>query len=225
MDAGDEAATRDATEEPLRVLLVDDHTLVRDGLRALLRSARLPLDLVGDAGSGEEAVRVVVERDVDLVIMDLGLPGMSGLEATAVILARRPKTRVVVLSMFDEPDRVERALAAGASAYVLKGDGIRCLLDALEAVARGESYLSAGVTQQVVEGYLRRGRRAANRLTPRETEVLGLVAKGFTGREIAGLLGLSPKTVGNHRTHIMEKLDIHTTAGLVRYALDSDIGL
>jgi DNA-binding NarL/FixJ family response regulator len=156
--------------------------------------------------------------------MDLGLPGLDGIEATRRIRAARSLTQVVILSMHDEPDRVERALRAGASGYVLKGQGIRSLCDAIRSARRGESYLSEELRGYVGHGGGRPGEgpgrdAGGDGLSDREREVLALIADGLTSREIAERLALRPKTIENHRARIMDKLEIHTTAGLVRYAL------
>lgn len=199
----------------IRVVLAEDHRLLREGVRALL-AADPDIEVVAEASTGREAVEAAVRLEVDLMLMDVRMPDMDGIEATACLREQRPQTSVIMLSLFDEPALVERALGAGARGYVLKGAGVDCLQDAIDVVRRGGVYLSPGLPRQALIG---RRQRASSVLTERELEVLALIAKGYTNREIARELGLSPKTVDNHRTHIMEKLDIHNTAGLVRYAL------
>jgi two-component system response regulator NreC len=202
-----------------RILIVEDHEMVRQGIAALLQSEK-DLEIVGGTGDGFEAVRMAEELKPDVVVMDLTLRGrISGIEATALIRDRCPDVKVVILSMHDDAPTVDRALKAGARGYVIKGRGISSLCDAIRAVRRGDMYLSPDTSEYVVQGYAAASAEPRARLSERECEVLMLIAEGHTGRQIAERLGLRPKTVDNHRTRIMEKLDIHTTAGLVRYAL------
>ena len=200
----------------IRVVLVDDHKLVREGLRALL-SAQDDIEVVGDAEEGEAALALIPQLAPDVVLLDASLPGLDGIEVLRRLRAQSPELPVLMLSMHDDPLTVDRALRAGARGYVLKGAGVDALCEALRAATRGEVYLSPSISDYVLQGYLRSGE--GDPLSPREREVLLLIAEGFTGREIAERLGLKPKTVENHRGRLMEKLHIHTTAGLVRYAL------
>lgn len=201
-----------------RVLLAEDHQVVREGLRALL--AKEPsIEVVGEAADGLQAVELAARLAPQVVVMDLGMPGLSGADATRRLRKTNPETQVVVLSMHDDAPTVDAALRAGARGYVLKGGGVEHLLEAIRTVLRGEVYLSPGVSDYVLQGYLSAQRAPADPLTDREREILKLVAEGCTGREIAERLGLKAKTVENHRARICEKLDVHTTAGLVRYAL------
>jgi DNA-binding NarL/FixJ family response regulator len=206
----------------MRVMLAEDHQVVREGLRALL-SGDQEIELVGEAADGISALELAERLAPDLVVMDLGLPGLSGVEVTRRLRKSRPETRVVVLSMHDDAPTVDAALHAGARGYVLKGLGIARLREALIAVQRGEVYLSPGVSDYVLAGYLQAQRPVTDPLSDREREILKLIAEGHTGRKIAELLGLKAKTVENHRARICEKLGIHTTAGLVRYALRTGI--
>ncbi|MBI5480268.1 MAG: response regulator transcription factor [Deltaproteobacteria bacterium] len=206
------------TAPRVRVLLVEDHQVVREGLRALLREEP-DLEVVGETGDGREALRLAREVRPDVVIMDLTLEGMSGVEAIQQLRRELPDLPVVVLSMHDDAATVDRALRAGARGYVLKGRGVASLCEALRAARRGEVYLSPDVSEFVLQGYLTGDRPAEDPLTDRERHILGLIAEGLTAREIAGRLGLKPKTVENHRAAIMDKLGIHTTAGLVRHAV------
>jgi DNA-binding NarL/FixJ family response regulator len=201
-----------------RVLLVEDHQVVREGLRALLRNEP-DLEVVGEAADGADALRVVEQLRPDVAVVDVGLPGLSGVEVTRRLVRSRPEVQVVILSMHDDAPTVDRALRAGARGYVLKGSGVAALCEAVRTVRRGEVYLSPGVSEYVLQGYLRADAPEKDPLSEREREVLQLVAEGFTARQIAERLGLKPKTVENHRAAIMDKLGIHTTAGLVRYAL------
>jgi DNA-binding NarL/FixJ family response regulator len=205
-----------------RIVLAEDHQVVREGLRALL-SAESDFEVVGEASDGAAAVALVEKLLPDLVVMDVGLAGLSGVEATRRLRKSHPQVQIVVLSMHDDAPTVDAALHAGARGYVLKGSGIAHLRQAIRTVLRGEVFLSPGISEYVLQGYLQAKGAPADPLTEREREILKLVAEGRTGREIAERLGLKAKTVENHRARICEKLDIHTTAGLVRYALRSGI--
>jgi DNA-binding NarL/FixJ family response regulator len=206
--------------KPTRVLLVEDHQVVREGLRALVRGES-DLELVGEAEDGDQALQLAAEHTPDVVVLDVGLPGLGGIEAARRLRKAHPETEVVMLSMHDDASTVDRALRAGAKAYVLKGRGFQSLCEAIRAVRRGETWLSPDVSNYVLPGYL--GNPEAAPLSDREREVLVLIAEGLRGSEIALRLGLKPKTVENHRARIMDKLHIHTTAGLVRYALTRGI--
>lgn len=203
--------------ERIRLLVVEDHVFVREGLRALL--AHEPdLEVAGEASSADEAVERARTLQPDLVVMDVSLGGSSGIDAIERLRTERPELHVVVLTMHDDARTVDRAVRAGARGYVVKGTDVRGLCEAIRQVARGQAYVSPQVSQYLVKGYLAR-QEDQDPLTEREREVLALISEGFTGREIAEKLGVARKTVENHRAHIMDKLDIHTTAGLVRYAL------
>jgi len=205
----------------IRVLLADDHTLVRVGFRTLLES--LPdVNVVAEAGDGREALRLIDEHRPDVTLMDIALPGLNGLEATARATEAFPHCRVIVLSMHLNEEYVLQALRAGASGYLLKDSGLAELEIAVRAVARGETYLSPPVSKQVIADYVQRvGGEAGpfERLTPRQREVLQLIAEGHTTQGIAHQLGISVKTIETHRAQLMERLDIHDIAGLVRYAI------
>lgn len=207
----------------IKVLLVEDHQVVREGLRSLL-DAQPELRVIGEASDGAEAIALAERDSPEVVVMDISLKGLDGIEATKRLRKARPDIQVVILTMHDDAPTVDRALHAGARGYVLKGSGVKSLCDAIRAVSRGEAFLSPDVSHYVLQGYLRQGvEEDADPLSERERQVLELIAEGFTGRQIAERLGLRPKTVENHRARIMEKLDIHTTAGLVRYALRGEL--
>lgn len=192
--------------------------MVREGLVALLRDVP-DVTVVGEAGDADQAVALTETLRPDVVVMDVGLPGPSGIEATRRVLRARPEAAVVVLSMRDDAVTVDRALRAGARGYVLKGRGVASLCDAIRSAARGEVWLSPEVSELVLQGYLGGGAPEGDALSEREREVLRLVGQGLTSAEIAERLGLRAKTVQNYRTQIMDKLGIRTTAGLVRYVL------
>jgi DNA-binding NarL/FixJ family response regulator len=214
--------------KPIRVLLADDHALVRAGIRALLASLE-GVKVVGEAGDGRQALSLVQANRPDLVLMDISMPELNGLDAVAKISRDFPRVRVIILSMHTNEEYVLQALRAGAAGYLLKDAGIAELELAVRAVARGETYLSPPVSRSVIEDYLRRLGSPADvgvlppnppeKLTPRQREVLQLIAEGRTTQEIAKRLHLGVKTVETHRAQLMERLDIHDVAGLVRYAI------
>lgn len=206
---------------PIRVLLVDDHTLVRAGIRSLLE--RVPgIVVVGEAKDGREALEHLASRTAHVVLMDIAMKGLNGLEATQRIKRHHADTDVVILSMHASEEYVMQALRAGASGYIVKDAAMLELERAIVAVRRGETYLSAPISKQVVENYMRRvggERTSLSLLTARQREILQLIAEGNSTKEIAGRLHLSAKTVETHRAQLMERLDIRDVPGLVRYAI------
>lgn len=205
----------------IRVLLADDHRLMRAGLRALLKSLEL-VQVVAEAGDGHEAIQLAEQHQPDIVIMDIGMPELNGLEATARMVKLTPAPRIIILSMHANEEYVRRALQAGAVGYLLKGAEPAELELAIKAVMRGETYLAPAVSKQVVQSYLHPvGMKTSplQELTPRQREVLQMVAEGHSTKDIAQKLNLSAKTVDTHRTELMQRLDIHDIAGLVRYAI------
>jgi DNA-binding NarL/FixJ family response regulator len=206
---------------PIRVLLADDHTLVRAGIRGLLQGLA-DVDVVGEAGDGQEALRLAESLRPDVVLLDVGMPGLNGLEVAGRIGAFDASIRVVVLSMHSSEEYVLRALRAGCAGYLLKASAVSELEVAVRAVARGETYLSPAVSKRVVDDYVSRTGGAADpldALTPRQREVLQLAAEGLSSKEIAQRLGLSYRTVEAHRAQLMERLGVHDLAGLVRFAV------
>jgi len=207
--------------KPVRVLLADDHTLVRAGIRELLQKID-GLEVVGETGDGREALDLVKTHGPDVVLMDITMPGLNGLEAAERIAKERPKTRVIILSMHATEEYVMQALRAGAAGYLLKEAALAELEIAIRSVARGETYLSPAISRHVVEAYMRRvgGETGPlEQLTPRQREILQLIAEGATTKQIASRLNISGKTVETHRAQLMERLGIHDVAGLVRYAV------
>jgi len=206
----------------LRVLIAEDHGLVRAGLRSLLERLS-EVDVVGEASDGHDALQAVAELRPDIVLMDLSMPGLNGLEAAWRISRDHPATRVLVLSMHADEEYVREAVRAGAAGYLVKSADREELVMALRAVARGETWLSPAVTRAFVAGLA--GGVSHDRagpyqsLTSRQREVLQLIAEGTSTKAIADRLQLSVKTVETHRARLMERLDIHDVAGLVRYAL------
>jgi DNA-binding NarL/FixJ family response regulator len=206
---------------PIRVLLAEDHTLVRAGFRSLLEN--LPdMQVVAEAGDGREALRLIEEHQPDIVLMDISMPGLNGLEAAARVASKFSYVRVLILSMHANEEYVLQALRAGVAGYLLKDADPAELEHAITAAARGEIYLSPPLSKRVIADYVRRiGDESSSleRLTPRQREVLQLIAEGHTTKEIACILDVSVKTVETHRAQLMEQLDIHDVAGLVRYAM------
>jgi DNA-binding NarL/FixJ family response regulator len=204
---------------PVRVLLADDHTLVRAGIAALL-GGMPEVEVVGEAVDGEEALELALRLQPDVVLMDIAMKGMNGLEATIRLHRQLPAARVIMVSMHATGDYLQRALKAGAVGYLLKDAATLELRLALAAVMRGDTYLSPGVSAQIVEGFLQLDKPAGEvALTPRQREILGLIAAGHSTKEIAFRLKLSGKTVDTHRAQLMARLGIRDVAGLVRYAI------
>ena len=204
----------------LRILLVDDHALVRAGMRSLLREIE-GVEVVAEASDGAEALRLAERERPDVVLMDIAMKGMNGLDAAARLREQRPEAKVIILSMHTSEEYVLLALRAGAAAYLIKDSATSELEVALKSVMRGETYLSPAISRQVVEGYVQRvgAGSVADPLTPRQREVLKRIAEGRSTKEIAYDLQLSVKTVETHRAQIMERLVIRDVAGLVRYAM------
>jgi DNA-binding NarL/FixJ family response regulator len=210
-----------------RVLVVDDHTIVRQGLRALLEGEP-DMRVVGEASDGREAVRKTAALLPEVVVMDVSMPRMNGLEATTRIVKEVPGVRVIALTMHDSEEYVYSLLMAGASGYLPKESAATDLVLAIRAVRQGGTYLHPAISMKVVGEFLKRPGRTlrsadADVLSPREREIVQLIAEGSTNKQIAALLGLSVKTIENHRTRIMEKLEIHNVAGLTRYAISRGI--
>ena len=203
------------------IVVVDDHKIVREGLVRLLQE-REDFTVVGEASDGEEAVQMVLDKQPDIVIMDIWMPRLSGIDATRRLGKRDCDSKILVLSMHESRTYVEEVLRAGASGYIVKNSAATDLIQAIDAVCGGASYLSPAITQQVVDAIARPGDTSPSgvaMLTDREREVLQLIAEGLSSKEIANMLGVSLKTVDSHRSNLMEKLDIHKVSGLVRFAI------
>jgi len=205
----------------IQVLLADDHKLVRAGIRSLL--ARLPdVEVIAEASDGREAIRLVEKNEPQIVLMDLAMPELNGLEATQHLTRTFPKVRVIILSIYADEEHVYQALCAGAAGYLLKGAATEELELAIRSVARGETYLSPPVSKPVIMEYIRRtntGRNLRERLSPRQTQILKLIAEGKTTKQVALELAISVKTVETHRSALMMRVGVRDVAGLVRYAV------
>ncbi len=215
------------SEESLRVVIADDHSVVRQGIRGVLEEIN-GLDVVGEVGDGVEALAMVIDLSPDVVVLDVNMPAMSGLEVTMALREEGSPVRVLILSMHDDPEYVLQAVRAGADGYVLKDVSPAELRDAVLAVHEGRDHFTARVTQQLSVG-LRREieeeqlRTRVGSLTQREREVLLLVAQGMTNREAGGKLEISPRTVETHRERVMDKLRIRTVAGLTRFVVEHSL--
>lgn len=206
---------------PIRVLLADDHTVVRQGLRILLESEGF--SVVAEGANGQEAIKLCETHHPDVAVLDLSMPILNGIDAAREITKTGSRMKVVLLTMHAEDHLVLESLRAGVSGYVLKSRASDELVQAIRTVSRGEMFLTGAVSQAVVKAYLAKDDLPARAISDRERQVLQLVAEGKTTKEIANVLGISVKTAESHRSNIMEKLDIHDTAGLVRYAIRSGL--
>lgn len=210
----------------IRVLLVDDHAVVRSGLQLLI-DAQTDMSVVGEAADGLEAVARALELKPDVVLMDLSMPGgRDGLHTTAELTASQPETKVLILTMHDDDQYLFRALKAGASGYILKSSPGVELVKAIRQVHQGQAYLHPSAAKKVIQGYLQTTATSGaasedtyELLSDREKEIFGLVAKGYTNKEVADMLTISAKTVENHKAHIMDKLGLSTRRDLMRFAV------
>ena len=210
--------------DKIRILIIDDHPLFREGLKFLI--ARNPgFEVVGEAGNGRKGLRMAKELKPDLVVMDISLPDKSGIDLTRDIRSHLSETRVIIVSMHSKIDHISEAFRAGATGYVVKESATERLIQGLEAVSRGEYYLDSSLSHKVVKKLMEFPEKEAKitdaryeALTPREQQVMRLLAEGISIKEIAERLFISPKTVENHRTNIMSKLELHSAVELIRYA-------
>jgi DNA-binding NarL/FixJ family response regulator len=216
-----------------RILIADDHDVVRSGLKMLLRS-RGEFSIVAEAADGEEAVRLVEKHRPDVAILDISMPKLDGIEATRLMKLNHPSLKVLILTVHEDEEYAVQVLRAGASGYLLKNAGKKEIFDAVRSVISGGRYFSPGISNLIVDGFVKRSADGGpggpteretppSVLTARETEVLRYIARGYTNREIADALCLSFRTINTHRANLMQKLDIHDTAGLVRHAITTGI--
>src|SRR5512140_804167 len=214
----------------LRIMVADDHEVVRKGLVSLLQ-AQSDWQVCGEAGDGREAVEKAIQLKPDILILDIGMPSLNGLEATRQILKTTPNARVLILTLHDSDQVVREVLNAGARGFLLKSDAARDLVAAVEALRRDKTYFTSKVAAMVLEGFLKNGTAPAaapapatrSRLTPREREIVQLLAEGKSTKEVAVTLGLSVKTAETHRSNIMRKLQLHSVSDLVLYAVRNNI--
>jgi two-component system, NarL family, response regulator NreC len=199
------------------VLLADDHILVRQGLKSILD--RENFQIIAEASDGQEVIRLAEAHHPDIAIMDISMPTLNGIDAARELSRSCPKTRVILLTQHEEEQYLHEALQVGVRGYVLKNQVVNDLVHAIRQVSRGGFYLSPGVSQAVVEAYRSKSERPSDPLSIRERQVLQLIAEGKSTKDVASLLGISVKTAESHRTRLMQKLDIHETASLVRYAI------
>jgi DNA-binding NarL/FixJ family response regulator len=212
----------------LRLLIADDHEIVRKGFRAILE-AQPECEVVGEAADGRRAVEMVKELKPDIVVLDISMPSLNGLEATKQILKTRPQTKILVLTMHESDSLIREVLDAGARGYILKTDAGRDLVSAVDALRRNKTFFTSRVAQMILDGYLKgdvqpeETEKARDRLTPRQREIVQLLAEGKSSKEVAVALGLSVKTAETHRANIMRKLDCHSVSEVVRYAIRNKI--
>ncbi len=212
----------------LKVLIADDHEIVRQGLRSMLEAQR-ECQVVGEAGDGRQAVTLTKELNPDVVILDIGMPTLNGLEATRQILKMRPQTKVLILTMHESDSVIREVLDAGARGYILKTDAGRDLVTAVDSLRRNKTFFTSRVSQMILDGFLKGDPRPQNsdsgavRLTPRQREIVQLLAEGKSSKEVAVALDLSVKTAETHRANIMRKLDCHSVSEVVRYAIRNKI--
>jgi len=211
----------------IRVLIADDHDVVRAGVRSLLERHD-DIEIVGEASDGREAVRMAEATSPSLIVMDIAMPQLNGIDAAVQILRQEPATRIIILSMYADEEFLIRALTAGVKGYLLKDSVQADLLRAVRAVAAGRSFFSPEIAQTLAEDYVRQLQQKGAEdsyvlLTDREREILQLLAEGKSNKEVAALLNLSPYTVETHRTHLMQKLNLHNTAEIVLYAVRKKI--
>ena len=202
---------------PIRVVLADDHVLVRQSLKSLLE--REGFQVVAEASDGQEALRQVKSLQPEIAVMDISMPILNGIDAARELSNSTPQTKTILLTQHDEEQYVSEALRAGLKGYVLKSQVASDLIHAIQRVSHGDVYLSPGVSATLANSYQAGSDRASDPLTPRERQVLQLIAEGKSTKDVASLLGISVKTAESHRTRLMHKLDIHETASLVRYAV------
>jgi two-component system, NarL family, nitrate/nitrite response regulator NarL len=212
--------------EIIKVIIADDHSMVREGLRSIL-AGKENIKVIGEASDGLEAINMSKDLSPDVVLMDISMPVLNGIEATKILHKELSKAKVIILSMHNNKEYVLQSIKAGAKGYVLKNNSSSELVQSIEIVSNGEAFFSKEVSQMVLNEFVSKSNKATvkskGELSSRETEILVLVAKGHNTREIADILSLSQRTVETHREHIMKKLDLHTIADITRYAIKQNL--
>jgi len=210
----------------IKVLVADDHTILRQGIKALLDNQE-GIEVIGEAKDGREALAIIEETLPDVILMDIAMPGLNGLEATRRIKKKFPRMKVLVLTMYTNEEYIFQILNAGANGYLVKETAFQDLISAIKAVYKNEAFMSPSISKKVINSYIKRAQddeeKTCEILTTREREILQLIAEGNSSKKIAEALFISPKTVETHRTHIMDKLNIHNRTGLVKYAIRKGI--
>ena len=210
----------------IKVLVADDHTILRQGIKSLLDNQE-GIEVIGEAKDGREALRIIEETLPDVILMDIAMPGLNGLEATRRIKKKFPRMKVLVLTMYTNEEYIFQILNAGANGYLVKETAFQDLISAIKAVYKNEAFMSPSISKKVINSYIKRAQddeeKTCEILTTREREILQLIAEGNSSKKIAEALFISPKTVETHRTHIMDKLNIHNRTGLVKYAIRKGI--
>ena len=210
----------------IKVLVADDHTILRQGIKSLLANEE-EIEVIGEAKDGREALTIIEETLPDVILMDIAMPGLNGLEATRRIKKKFPRMKVLVLTMYTNEEYIFQILNAGANGYLVKETAFQDLISAIKAVYKNEAFMSPSISKKVINSYIKRAQNDEEKtceiLTTREREILQLIAEGNSSKKIAELLFISPKTVETHRTHIMDKLNIHNRTGLVKYAIRKGI--
>jgi len=206
----------------IKVLVADDHTILRQGIKALLDNQE-GIEVIGEAKDGREALAIIEETLPDVILMDIAMPGLNGLEATRRIKKKFPRMKVLVLTMYTNEEYIFQILNAGANGYLVKETAFQDLISAIKAVYKNEAFMSPSISKKVINSYIKKAQddeeQTCEILTTREREILQLIAEGHSSKKIAELLFISPKTVETHRTHIMDKLNIHNRTGLIKYAI------
>jgi two-component system response regulator NreC len=206
----------------IKVLVADDHTILRQGIKALLDNQE-GIEVIGEAKDGREALAIIEETLPDVILMDIAMPGLNGLEATRRIKKKFPRMKVLVLTMYTNEEYIFQILNAGANGYLVKETAFQDLISAIKAVYKNEAFMSPSISKKVINSYIKKAQddeeQICEILTTREREILQLIAEGNSSKKIAELLFISPKTVETHRTHIMDKLNIHNRTGLIKYAI------
>lgn len=210
----------------IKILLADDHVIVRDGVKAVLERKGKDLEVVGEVGNGQELVTWAETNDADVYVVDISMPVLNGVEATQRLIKAKPEAKVIMLSMYDDRIAVEKSLKAGAKGFIVKVSTADEIVEAIHEVAAGRFYLCSKVSKYIVQGFLGKTftrKRDATGLTPKEKEVLQLIAEGYSSKQIAKTFNLSLNTIHVHRNNIMKKLAIHKQADLVRFAIKEGI--